>query len=136
MQFRAVKRVSSTPAIPQWDLLTESDQNVGHMMLNRSGGFHTVVVNSLHTGRPIGCRMFEGVTQDTRTQALAWARHTMVSEPAPTRDSLTLLIQQLKESRYSLEMSDDYCYSNGKYAAATQEIDRIRGLLATLEETG
>jgi len=41
-------------------------------------------------------------------------------------------IHAAKDARYCDEMSDDYCYSNGKYARHTDHIRQLEAQLATL----
>ena len=50
-----------------------------------------------------------------------------------TKDQLIEAIKQAKHARYCDEMSDDYCYSNGKYARHTSHINQLEAQLAELE---
>ena len=50
-----------------------------------------------------------------------------------TKDQLIETIKRAKDARYCDEMSDDYCYSNGKYARHTAYINQLEAQLAELE---
>lgn len=49
------------------------------------------------------------------------------------KDQLIEAIKRAKDARYRDEMSDDYCYSNGKYASHTQHINQLEAQLVELE---
>jgi len=49
------------------------------------------------------------------------------------RDQLIEAIKRAKDARYRDEMSDDYCYSNGKYDRHTAHIRQLEAQLATLD---
>lgn len=135
MELHAVKVFTPAYHPKRWDLKEAGTETfLGRLLFNPHGKFFTVEIVSRHTGDVIGCQMFEGDSCEVRSQALAYAREVISQDVPPDRAKLLALIESYKAARYQDEMSDDYAYSNGKYAYWSAKIQKVENMLKAMGE--
>jgi len=135
MELHAVKIFTPAYHPTRWDLReVGTETSRGFLLFNPHGKFFTVQVNSRYTDDVLACEMFEGDDCETRKKALQYAREKITQEEPPTRESLTLKLEAYKAARYQDEMSDDYAYSNGKYAYWSAKIQKVENMLKAMGE--
>lgn len=107
--------------INTWALYRD-DVVVGEMMVNDLTEKTYVTIFCPYIGRYVEQNIFSGVVV---AEALAWARNTVENISAPSIEDAATYRDILVDERYHIEMSDDYCYSNGRYDRIMREINRV-----------